>query len=569
MAGRSSLQEQLDNITAQVLLLQKQASSIQKQMKEKDHVNSASASEQKKHGKSRVQNVSADMDCWKQAPVKKRRQASVPAASVGAAVATPQTLVEEGLSVPVVESKKMSATPGVCFASADHAKQLVKELEHVSVPLGVVTSKEVCEDSARLQCLVTSGEKTSLADCFLTKVGCSESVVTYSPKVLRVSPKAKTCVAVLQVWQGWMDQKNWSLFQTNPTASFMKWLTETCSIKPLDVFRPTMIAGPDGSRGIRVLVRMSTNALQTVLTNSGKNSVFSRPLFIAESDRAMYKIVWLKDSCLEEALRQAARMRTSVGLVANAKGLGIRVPADSFEECATFALGDEAAQKLTGDLWELTGTPLSWDQDAVAQVLLDQNWAATIVRPFRRGSTRTWIVRFAKDQVPSSNLLQADEEGHLIRVQKATPSVPKAPAKSWTWKRPAVGTSRWSEGPPVVRSAQAVTKNGAPAQAAPTQVDTQSQLSQQGASIQPSAATVGNAAASMDGVAQAILAQLTKLTEQQESFRQKQDALSRHVHSPDKEMRRMKVALDPPEEADNELSDADLESPEAKAARHT
>ena len=65
---------------------------------------------------------------------------------------------------------------------------------------------------------------------------------------------------------------------------------------------------------------------------------------MSDGDRAKYKIVWLKVSGLEEALRQAARMNMSLGLVANARGLGVRVPAESLEECATFALGEEAVQ---------------------------------------------------------------------------------------------------------------------------------------------------------------------------------------------------------------------------------
>ena len=98
---------------------------------------------------------------------------------------------------------------------------------------------------------------------------------------------------------------------------------------------------------------------------------------------------------------------------------------------------------------------------------------------------------------------------------------------------PAVGASRWSEGPPVVRATQPVCEPLA--QATPARVCAQLQLSQQGAAMQPSLTTVGDPATPMEGVAQAILAQLTKLTQQQESFQQKQDALSKHVHSMDKE----------------------------------
>ena len=468
---------------------------------------------------------------------------------MGSAVKT--SLVSAGWSVPVLDAEKMTAAAGVCYATLEQGKKLVKELSNAKFPLAVVTSKEIDNDSTPLQVSVTNGEKIWEKDCFLTKIGISELVVSYTPPVQKVSAKGKTCVVVLQVWQSWMDQEKWSSFEKSPTASFVQWLSNICGVKHLDVFRTTMISGPDGSKGIRALARLSANATETSLAKSGMNSVFARPIFISDEDRTRHRIVWLKDGCLDEALRQAARMNMSLGLVANARGLGIRVPAESFEECASFVFGEDVAQKLTGDLWELTGVPMSWDQDNVAQVMLDLNWAANVVRPVRRGKTRTWIVRFAKDQQPSKNLLQCADEGALIRVQKATPPTRKAPSLSWNWKgkssgaqslgQSQVGTSRWSEGPPVVRMAQAAAKGGPPAQAAPTLVGSQAaptQLDPHSQDSQPS-----NPLEAFAQCLAGIQAELAAMNERQQKADLRQ-------HSTDNVVRSLKLALETEEPAD-------------------
>ena len=151
--------------------------------------------------------------------------------------------------------------------------------------------------------------------------------------------------------------------------------------------------GWHASKRMRILPRMSTNAF--------------RPVFTTEQKRAQCKIIWLSDSCSAEALRQAGRLDESIGFVANARGLGIRVAAEDFEECGMTILGEQETHKLVGDLWELSGAPMSWDHNSVAQVLWDANLAANAVTRFVKGAYRTLILRFAKGQQPDRNLIHA------------------------------------------------------------------------------------------------------------------------------------------------------------------
>ena len=240
-----------------------------------------------------------------------------------------------------------------------------------------------------------------------------------------------------------------------------------------------------------------------------------------------------------------------MGLVANARGLGIRVAAEDFEECGTMILGEQETHKLVGDLWELSGVPLGWDQDAVAQVLLDANWAANVVTHFVRGRSRTWILRFAKDQQPDRNLLQAEEEGCLMSIQKVRAPVPKQPTNSWTWKgqtgtsaNPVAQTghkqgpkttSRWAQGPPANIAA------GAQSQAAPTQMDTQTQGSQQ---LNP-----------LEAFAQCLAGIQTQLA----ALNERQEKAERWQHSTDNAVRSLKLALEPEETADWDADAIDVE----------
>ena len=118
----------------------------------------------------------------------------------------------------------------------------MKELSNAMFRLAVVTLKEICEESAPLQVAVTNGETTCMTDCFVGKSRCSELVVSCTLPALRVFVKSKSCIAILQLWQTWMDQKDWNSFESNPRASFMNWLSESCAVNHLDVLRPTMIS---------------------------------------------------------------------------------------------------------------------------------------------------------------------------------------------------------------------------------------------------------------------------------------------------------------------------------------
>ena len=86
-----------------------------------------------------------------------------------------------------------------------------------------------------------------------------------------------------------------------------------------------------GSRLVRLTVRTTRSAQIPLLKLSGQNGLFLRPLFRTEAERAETSVVWLDTtSSLDAALEVAARHPSTLGLVRNDRGLGIRVPAGEY-----------------------------------------------------------------------------------------------------------------------------------------------------------------------------------------------------------------------------------------------
>ena len=485
-----------------------------------------------------------------------------------------EVLMQEGWSVQVLEMEKMSvAAEGVCTASQSDALALVSELSHAKVPLAVVTEHAVSEESTSLQVRMQLPDgKAVMRHRHLTKIGSAGAVVSYDLQVKCVRPSSKSCVVVLYVWQKWMDPKDWNSAVERPRAFVGRWLDSACGAKPLDIFRPTMTESKGGDKGIRLLVRLPLSQFVKVMSTSGVQSVFSRPIVAVESDRLQHRMIWLTEASVESALRQAGHIDCSVGLVANERGLGIRVPVNSFAECAGTLLGESAAVNLAGDLWELVGVPLDWTEESVADVFLKLSWAATVVRPVYKGKSRTWVVRFAQGQSPDQPVLKTEEEGVLITVQKAG-APPRKPAKQvWSWggrsaeKAEVAATSRWSQGPPRVHTPPGVTTRGTAAAAVPSQAP---------AIVQTNFATMSQGPdAQQTNPLEAIAQCLASIQANQEALKSEfaelkinQETLAMQQHTTDKDMRSLKLALDPPEDADFDVSDADLEEPGNKSRK--
>ena len=120
----------------------------------------------------------------------------------------------------------------------------------------------------------------------------------------------------------------------------------------VDVFSPTKSSSKWGTETLRVLARVSPAAAITARDASGLDGVTCR-LIMSEEEKAMSKVIWLKDADLEGALRQKDRIEGAQGLVANERGFGIRVLDSSYADSCTTLLG-EAAMQVDGKIWEIS-----------------------------------------------------------------------------------------------------------------------------------------------------------------------------------------------------------------------
>ncbi len=358
------------------------------------------------------------------------------------------TLDADGWSVPVAadwKGVKASSSPAVVLATRVEAAQFVTDMSHAMVPIAVVTSKAVNESSSQLDVRVRdkAGEMR-IRQRFLTKVGSSAEVVTYTPPATKVAPKAATRVGVVAVWKRWASKEEWQDVCQNPVRVFKSRL-QKAEIETVDVFRPTRVVASDGSTCVSALVRItsSADAVSKFLRRSGEGSVFSRTL-IVNGVADPWKIVWLKREglSLESAMRQAGRTDSSSGVVANAQGLGVRVPAEAFDTCAEFLVGHAEVGLMSGDVYELSGCPVQWGSAAVQEVIEQRGWQATPLKRVQKGRCCNWLVRFATGHVPNVTCLQNEEDAKLIEVRRAKPVVRK-PLKELRWRRGA-GAGSWS-----------------------------------------------------------------------------------------------------------------------------
>jgi len=201
----------------------------------------------------------------------------------------------------------------------------------------------------------------------------------------------------------------------------------------MDVWSPERKSSIFGE-WMQIMFRVLEQDAETVLKASGKDGVFTRPFFATEEDRLVHKVVWLPtDTKLQEANRQAERMEKALGLVANSRGLGIRVPAVEAEAATSVLLGPEAAADLKKEQWEISNVPFTWSKEMLEAELAGMAWQAQVQcsrAPFGR-TARTWFC--LAEHPPMKNYLQ--HEDGLAAIQKAKSTPPKQPVQTLRPKR--------------------------------------------------------------------------------------------------------------------------------------
>ena len=196
---------------------------------------------------------------------------------------------------------------------------------------------------------------------------------------------------------------------------------------------------------MQINARIPEEHIATAMRHSGEDGVFCREIFTSEADKAKHNIVWLDSDCsLEAALRQSKRVEGSVGLIANDRGLGVRVVKEQHKSAVATLQGDAAAQVLDHSLFEASGVPVWWTQDTLEECLMEWGWEAKgVSRGYVKNGRRVWILK-AKDS-PSGAYMQTDEG--LVTVQCAKKLPPRGPVATNRWRRGSgpVAEVSWSQ----------------------------------------------------------------------------------------------------------------------------
>ncbi len=162
-----------------------------------------------------------------------------------------------------------------------------------------------------------------------------------------------------------------------------------------------------------------------MLRLSGTGGLIVRPFRV--DGPSPYSVVWVPDA-LPAALLAAASLPNGCGLVANGRGLGIRVPAEDY--ATAYAVLRKAQPPAPLVYFELAGAPLGLTPEPLAAALRAEGWPATPLRTFVRNGRRSWIL--SAEGLPTFSLLRTDEGLSTMQPARDLPldksrPVPKSP----------------------------------------------------------------------------------------------------------------------------------------------
>ena len=261
----------------------------------------------------------------------------------------------------------------------------------------------------------------------------------------KVAPRNKTEVVVMRCAKKWAGDIKWEAATGNPNPAALGWLKQRAGIVAIDCFRPTKFVTHGGLHVLQIMARIPKEHLAIGLCQSGEDGVFCREIFTSEADKEKQQIVWLDPDCsLEAALRQSKRVEGSVGLIANDRGLGVRVVKEQDKNAVATLQGNAAAQVLDHSLFEASGVPVWWTQDTLEECLMEWGWEAKgVSRGYVKNGRRVWILK-AKDS-PSGAYMQTNEG--LVAVQSAKKLTPRGPVATNRWRRGSgpVAEVSWSQ----------------------------------------------------------------------------------------------------------------------------
>jgi hypothetical protein len=379
---------------------------------------------------------------------------AIPAALVSAAASrVPPSKAKSALrpgdwKAPVITYESFSCTTtGVTLATQAEFQSLLKVVRKVSQPLALVVPRAAVVpaewQSEEVEVPLESDGRTTVFKAKLVQLG--EKPVercSFAPRVSGAADgRAKTQVIVLEMTKRYTGDDLWKSFaQAAGRGKLITAMKEKHFLKEgesdgiLDVFNfRRMERG--GDEHIEALLRVQLPLVDPLLRRSGEEGFFTRLVGDRESAAwKSYRIVWLGgDRGLAEAVK-LARVHGAVGVIPGGRNLGVRVPADKYDELFKAIRGSAPQPKETH---VLDHVPWDWDGDDVAHALQGAGWSGSLST--RRAGGR-WFVRADKEPPKDLGVLEC-EGGKLITInakpegERKTGRAISVPARKNRWTK--------------------------------------------------------------------------------------------------------------------------------------
>ena len=324
------------------------------------------------------------------------------------------TLQQDGWSVRVENTLAgfRHAKEGIFLATVKEAKELMLEM-HSSGSLAVLAPININEKGTEISVLVQDRNgRMQSRQRFLHQLG--DVPVQYqstAPQGGSVQDGG-TSQIVLNLSKQYTDKQGWEAAELAPRTAARRWLQHRAGVEVFDVRPPTRVAGREE---LQVVAQIASSTYDRALRASGMDGVMTRPFYTTEKEKTQFRPVPLPlDFTLEGALRKTSWLaERAFGVVTTRLGLAVRVRTADFEEVMRL-VQPENYTKFLGELWDVSGLPLSWGPEAVTDFLA--GWKVSPVRTFRQGYRRTWVVRALEP--PMSAKLQ--HEFGLAVIKRST-----------------------------------------------------------------------------------------------------------------------------------------------------
>ena len=229
-----------------------------------------------------------------------------------------------------------------------------------------------------------------------------------------------------------MSSEMWKATLSNAPRMARSWLKARADVVAVDCFKADLKTFEHGE-GMCVLARIQTADADKVKKASGHDAVMTD--LVGEGRRAHRVVHFPRDTSLDSALKQSSRIACAIGVIITKGGFAVRVPPEEHKAVSTLLLGSEITEALEGNVYEVSGCPLSWNEQAVEEVLQKLGWKGSVVKPGRvQAGRRTWLVR-AKEE-PIRQRFQHAEGMCLVKLAEKRPAAEPLSRQRW------VGTAK-------------------------------------------------------------------------------------------------------------------------------